>query len=167
MYTLLLYLQVTTHCLHHKKERISRKKKIEREREREREKIRGRRWRGRWSWRSGAKGRGRGWGVCSSCGPDGSFSTATCPPPYCHKTWFFFFFCSDSIRLMRKIVFVFQIFQLCFVFLFLLWYVLPCNRWDREREREEWKRKEMSKKESLFYLTGDYFKSEKYLELLQ
>ena len=39
-----------------------------------------------------------------------------------------FFFCSDSIRLMRKIVFVFQIFQLCFVFLFLLWYVLPCNR---------------------------------------
>ena len=42
--------------------------------------------------------------------------------------FFFFFFCSDSIRLMRKIVFVFQIFQLCFVFLFLLWYVLPCNR---------------------------------------
>ena len=44
------------------------------------------------------------------------------------KRGFFFFFCSDSIRLMRKIVFVFQIFQLCFVFLFLLWYVLPCNR---------------------------------------
>ena len=44
------------------------------------------------------------------------------------RGFFFFFFGSDSIRLMRKIVFVFQIFQLCFVFLFLLWYVLPCNR---------------------------------------
>jgi len=30
---------------------------------------------------------------------------------------------------MRKIVFVFQIFRLGFVFLFWLWYVLVCNRW--------------------------------------
>ena len=33
---------------------------------------------------------------------------------------------------MRKIVFVFQIFRLSFVFLFWLLYVFLCNRWDRE-----------------------------------
>ena len=38
--------------------------------------------------------------------------------------WLVLFYCSDFIRLMRKIVFVFQIFWLCFEFLFWLWYVL-------------------------------------------
>ena len=38
--------------------------------------------------------------------------------------WLVLFYCLDFIRLMRKIVFVFQIFWLGFVFLFWLWYVL-------------------------------------------
>ena len=38
--------------------------------------------------------------------------------------WLVLFYCSDFIRLMRKIVFVFQIFWLGFEFLFWLWYVL-------------------------------------------
>ena len=52
---------------------------------------------------------------------------------------------------MRKIVFVFQIFQLGFVFLIWLWCVLASNRWDREaRESKEWKRKWMREKEFFF-----------------
>ena len=38
--------------------------------------------------------------------------------------WLVLFYCSDFIRFMRKIVFVFQIFWLGFEFLFWLWYVL-------------------------------------------
>ena len=52
---------------------------------------------------------------------------------------FFFFFislfyCSDFIRLMREIVFVFQIFRLGFVFLFWLWYItVEIEKHERER----------------------------------
>ena len=82
--------------------------------------------------------------------------------------WLVLFYCLDFIRLMRKIVFVFQIFQLGFVFLFWLWYVLVCNRWDREAwESEERKRKGMREKELFFYSTGYYFKGEYCLEVLQ
>ena len=69
--------------------------------------------------------------------------------------WLVLFYCLDFIRLMRKIVFVFQIFRLGFVFLFWLWYVLVCNRWDREaRESEERKRKGMREKEYFFIQPG-------------
>ena len=47
-----------------------------------------------------------------------SASTAACPPPYRQQNAVFLFYCSDFIRLMRNIVFVFQIFRLGFVFLF-------------------------------------------------
>ena len=39
-----------------------------------------------------------------------SASTAACPPLYRRQNAVFCFYCSDFIRLMRKIVFVFQIF---------------------------------------------------------
>ena len=82
--------------------------------------------------------------------------------------WLVLFYCSDFIRLMRKIVFVFQIFRLGFVFLFWLWYVLVCNRWDREAwESEERKRKGIRQKELFFYSIGYYFKGEYCLEVLQ
>ena len=56
-----------------------------------------------------------------------SASTAACSPSYHRQNVVFCFYCSDFIRLMRKIVFVFQIFRSGFVFLFRLWYVLVCN----------------------------------------
>ena len=47
-----------------------------------------------------------------------SASTAACSPSYHRQNVVFCFYCSDFIRLMRKIVFVFQIFPLGFAFLF-------------------------------------------------
>ena len=82
--------------------------------------------------------------------------------------WLVLFYCSDFFRLMRKIAFVFQIFWLCFVFLFWLWYALVCNHWDREaQESEEQKRKGVRENFFLFYSTGYYFKGEYCLEVLQ
>ena len=46
-----------------------------------------------------------------------STSTVACPPPYRRQNAVFCFYCSDFIRLMRKIVFVFQIFRFGLVFL--------------------------------------------------
>ena len=64
--------------------------------------------------------------------------------------WLVLFYCSDFIRLMWKIVFVFQICRLGFVFLFWL-YVIVCNRWDREaRESEERKRMEWESNNYIF-----------------
>ena len=68
---------------------------------------------------------------------------------------------------MRKIVFVFQIFRLGFVFLFWLWYVFVCNRRDREaRESEARKRKGWERND--YFLFNRYFFKGKYcLEVLQ
>ena len=46
-----------------------------------------------------------------------STSTAACPPHYRRQNAVFCFYCSDFIRLMRKTVFVFQIFRFGLVFL--------------------------------------------------
>ena len=46
-----------------------------------------------------------------------STSIVACPPPYRRQNAVFCFYCSDFIRLMRKIVFVFQIFRFSLVFL--------------------------------------------------
>ena len=47
-----------------------------------------------------------------------SASTVACPSPYHRQDAFFCFYCLDFIGLIRKIVFVFQIFRLGFGFLF-------------------------------------------------
>lgn len=81
-------------------------------------KTRRRRWRGRRSWRSGARGGwGRGWEAWwagSSCSTEGSFSTtdllrlhSRLSSSLLPTTCGFCFYCSDFIRLMRKIYFVF------------------------------------------------------------
>ena len=69
--------------------------------------------------------------------------------------WLVLFNSSDFIRLMRKIVFVFQIFRLGFVCLFWLWYVLVCNCWVREgRESEDQKGKEWERDNYFFIQPG-------------
>ena len=68
--------------------------------------------------------------------------------------WLVLFYCLDFIRLIRKIVFVFQIFQLGFVFLFWLWYVLVCNRWLRSTRVKNKKEKEWERKNYFFIQLG-------------
>ena len=85
----------------------------------------------------------------------------------CVLVWLVLFYCSDFIRLMRKIVFVFQIFRLSFVFLFWLWYVLVCNRWDREARESEARKRKGWERNNYFLFNLYYFKGEYCSEVLQ
>ena len=68
----------------------------------------------------------------------------------------FFFYFSDFIWFMRKIVFMFG------------FYSAFCCRWDKEeRKRVRKKEKGWKEKKVIFYSTGYYFKVEYCLELLQ